>query len=57
MIQLKDIGAAVIIIGKDFGSMGRSKPLYYIEINNEVIQHGFDTQKEAKKYLSEYLTK
>jgi hypothetical protein len=45
------IGDKSIRIGKDFGSMGRSKPLYFVELNGEILQHGFDTQKEAKYYV------
>ena len=41
-----------VIIGKDFGSMGRSKPLFYLEIDGQVIQHGFTSQNEAKEYLA-----
>lgn len=54
-IQMLNVGESTIIIGKDYGSHGRSKPFYYVEINNKVIMHGFDTQKEAKQYLSEVL--
>ena len=43
----------VIRIGKDFGSMGRSKPLYFVEFNGEIVQHGFSTQKEAKQFVYE----
>ena len=56
-IQMKESGDATIIIGKDFGSHGRSKPVYYVEINNVVVQHGFSTQKEAKEYLQQELNK
>lgn len=42
-----------IRIGKDFGSMGRSKPFYFVEIDGEIIQHGFSTQKEAKQFVLE----
>lgn len=41
-----------VIIGKDYGSMGRSKPLFYLEINGQVVQHGFGSQNEAKEYLA-----
>jgi hypothetical protein len=40
-----------IRIGKDFGNMGRSKPLYFVELNGEILEHGFTTQKEAKNYV------
>jgi hypothetical protein len=40
-----------IRIGKDFGSMQRSKPLYFVEIDGEIIQHGFSSQKEAKIFV------
>lgn len=41
-----------VIIGKDYGRMGRSKPLFYLEINGQVTQHGFTSQNEAKEYLA-----
>ena len=45
-----------VIIGKDFGSMGRSKPFFYVMINDKIVQHGFSSQKEAKEYLAEKYT-
>lgn len=56
-IELKNTDSAVIRIGKDFGSMGRSKALYFVELNDKVLQHGFGTQKEAKRWLAEYILK
>lgn len=38
-----------IRIIKDYGSMGRSKPLFCIEVNGKVVEHGLTTQREAKK--------
>ena len=46
----------IVRIGKDFGSMGRSKPLYFVEIEDVIKSHGFNTQKEAKQYVNEYFS-
>lgn len=40
-----------IRIGKDYGSVDRSKPLYFVQVDGVVIMHGFTTQKDAKKYV------
>lgn len=45
-----------IIIGKDRGSRD-VKTFYYIEVNGTVIQHGFGTQRDAKKYVADKVTK
>ena len=39
-----------ITIGKDSGSMGINT-YYYIEIDDEVVEHGFTRLKDAKEYL------
>jgi hypothetical protein len=46
-----------VIIGKDRGSMDLHT-FYYLEIGGKVVQHGFGTQKEAKKFfIKKYLNK
>lgn len=39
-----------IIIGKDYGSMGRSKPLYFVQVRDKIIEHGFNRLKDAKAF-------
>lgn len=45
----------VFIVGKDSGNHGVST-YYYIELDGKVIDHGYDTQREAKKAVINLLT-
>lgn len=42
-----------VVIGKDSGSMDLNT-YYYIEIDDEIVEHGFVRQKEAKEHLIKY---
>ncbi len=39
-----------IVIGKDKGSMDL-RTFYYIQIDDEIVEHGFTRQKDAKEYV------